>query len=608
MSGKFAAECGRAPARDVRTGSSRPRTVALALVATGLLAGCGLGAKHTSQNPFRSSSSVSVPARSSTRPRGSVVLTSDDFNGPALATSTWTFVNPARDAKQSMDGTQAVIEVPRGTDTATHDPDANGDHAPRLMQTVPNGDFSFDTKFDSQVDEQFQEQGVVVEQDATHYLYAAIEQSFSKTSIVVSVVSDLGAQTESSTEIYNKPSIVLRVARAGDQWVVSYSYDAFHWTPADPFVDALVVKQVGVFAGNTGNKAPAFTAKIDSFLNTPASSTPPVVHVWYGANQTFGAHGRPQRWVNILGDVADPAGMSKLTYTVDDGKSQPLSMGENPFRLVEPGEFNAEIDFDSLHTGANRVALTATDAGGRRSTTVVTVNKVADRTWPVPYVAQWSPPGGDVNAVAQVADGHWVIQPGGTIHNLDFGFDRLVTIGDERAWKEYEATAQVTINAMDPDGSSVGLITGFQGATGDLHGFPTPDQPRIGHPFPAAFLYANQRGTAPRAEIYANTDTEPEQALAVDTTGFKMTPRTAYTFKISVTDVNSAGSLFRFKAWKTGAAEPSGWMLQTDGDLARVARPRRAPGGRRLRHRDGHSADVSVHGPAPLSEAPGTAR
>ena len=573
MSGNVAAECRRAPARDVRTASSRPRARSLVpvmvVVAVVLLAGCGLGAKHTSANPFRSGTSISVPAPSTSRPRAPVVVASDDFNGAALSTSRWKFVNPGRDAKQSMDGSHAVIEVPPGTDKVTHDPDASGDHAPRLMQPIRNGDFSFDTKFDAQVDKQFQEQGVVVEQDETHYLYAAVVQSYLKTSVVVSVVSDLGSQTQSSSEIYNQPSIVLRVARTGDQWFVSYSYDSFHWTAADPFVDALVVKQVGVFAGNTGNKAPAFTAKFDSFLNTPSSSTPPVINVWYGADQTFGEHGRPQRWVNVLGDVADPAGMSKLTYTLNDGKAQPLSMGENLFRLVAPGEFNAEIDFASLHTGPNLVALTATDTGGRHSTTVVTVNKVADRTWPLPYIAKWSPPRGDVNAVAQVVDGHWAIEPDGTVRNLDFGFDRLVTIGDASAWKEYEATAQVTVNAMDPGGAGVGLIVGFQGATGDLHGFPTPDQPRIGHPFPAAFLYANRRGAAPRAEIYANTDTEPERPLAVDTTGFRMTPGIAYTFKIDVTDDDAGGSLFRFKFWQTGAPEPSGWMLQTHGDLAR---------------------------------------
>jgi hypothetical protein len=43
----------------------------------------------------------------------------------------------------------------------------------------------------------------------------------------------------------------------------------------------------------------------------------------------------------------------------------------------------------------------------------------------------------------------------------------------------------------------------------------------------------------------------------------------AYTFKFSVTDNTVGGSLYKFKIWKTGTAEPTAWLLQANGDLSR---------------------------------------
>ena len=113
-------------------------------------------------------------------------LTNDDFSAGSLNTSTWSFVNPGGGASQSMDGQHAVINVPAG---ASHDPGSSGDGAPRLMQTIQNADLSLDAKFDSSVSAQFQEQGVIVEQDSTHYVYAGIVQNSFETAFVVKTVS-----------------------------------------------------------------------------------------------------------------------------------------------------------------------------------------------------------------------------------------------------------------------------------------------------------------------------------------------------------------------------------------------------------------------------------
>ncbi len=506
-------------------------------------------------------------------------VANDDFSAGTLNAGTWTFVNPGGGASQSTDGQHAVIDVPAGS---AHDPDTSGDGAPRIVQSIPDADLSLDAKFDSSVSQQFQEQGVVVEQDSTHYVYAGVVQNYFQTAFVVRSVSGAAVTTIANFELYNRPSIILRVARFGNGWAFGYSYDGLRWTAAAATTLTLTVARAGVFAGNVGGaSSPAFTASVDYFVNStappatddgaawPTAPVAPVINVWYGSNQTFGTEGQPQQWVNVLGDVSDPDGIASLTYTLNGGVAQVLSLGENQVRLVAPGEFNVEIDDASLHTGANTVQLRAVDSFGHASTSHVTVTKVDGGPWALPYTATWSPAGGNVNDVAQVADGHWTIQADGTIRNGDQGYDRLVTIGQADSWAQYQGTVQVTINSLDPDGSAVGVVVGWKGATSDLHGVQTVDQPRIGHPFPAAFLYGNDQGSAPRAQIYENTDAHPEESLATDFSGLHLTPGVAYTFKFSVTDNGRGGSLYRFKIWQTATTEPGAWLLQANGELSR---------------------------------------
>jgi regulation of enolase protein 1 (concanavalin A-like superfamily) len=506
-------------------------------------------------------------------------LTNDDFSAGALNAGTWSFVNPGGGASQSMDGQHAVINVPAG---ASHDPGSSGDGAPRLMQTIQNADLSLDAKFDSSVSAQFQEQGVIVEQDSTHYVYASIVQNSFETDFVVKTVSGVSVTTNAGFEIYNKPSITLRVARSGNSWTFGYSYDGLRWTAAAALSLPLTVARAGVFGGNFGGAAsPAFKTLVDYFVNStsppatddgvawPTAPDAPVINLWYGSNETFGARGQPQQWVNVLGDVSDPSGLANLTYTLNGGTTNPLSLGENQVRLVAPGEFNVELDYASLQVGANTVHLEAVDIFGNQSTSDVTVTKVNGGPWALPYTADWTQAGGNVDNIAQVADGHWTVQGDGTIRNRDIGYDRLVTLGQADSWTQYQGTAQVTINSMDPDGAAIGIIAGFKGATSDLHGVQQPDQPRVGHPFPAAFLYDNDKGAAPKAEVYENTDAHQEQTLIKDASGLKLTLGVAYTFKFSVTDNAIGGSLYKLKIWKTGTAEPGTWLLQANGELSR---------------------------------------
>ena len=119
----------------------------------------------------------------------------------------------------------------------------------------------------------------------------------------------------------------------------------------------------------------------------PAAALPklPVINVWYGDNQTFGQNGIPQTWVNILGNVSARSGIGSLTYSLNGGPEQQLWMGPNRTRLVDTGDFNAEIAYSSLIPNANTVSFNATARDGFASKHTVTVNYVTGQTWPSSY-------------------------------------------------------------------------------------------------------------------------------------------------------------------------------------------------------------------------------
>src|SRR5690242_627348 len=92
-----------------------------------------------------------------------------------------------------------------------------------------------------------------------------------------------------------------------------------------------------------------------------ASAAPPQVNLWYGNYQTFGANGVPQQWINILGNVTSPVGIAMLTYSLNGAPNVNLDWGPTNPRLVEAGDFNADIDYALLWPGSNKVIITATD-------------------------------------------------------------------------------------------------------------------------------------------------------------------------------------------------------------------------------------------------------
>jgi hypothetical protein len=279
--------------------------------------------------------------------------------------------------------------------------------------------------------------------------------------------------------------------------------------------------------------------------------------------------------VNILGNVADSDGVSTLRYTLNGGSQQTLSIGPNITRLVDPGDFNIEIDYASLIPGNNPVVITATDGLGNVSTKTVTINYVNGASWPRSYSINWaSAP--SIQAVAQIVDGKWAIQPGGSVRTMQTGYDRLIALGDMTTWNDFEVVGEITFNSLDCGNDfGVGFVVGWKGHN-------SSGQPRDGHPFPGLGWYAKfQGGTNGFLNIYENTPTHVETILIADNSGRILPVGVKHLFKFRTQAISGSQSRYSLKVWQFGTSEPANFDLVVNGELSVGSLP------------GAHGADVS---------------
>ena len=288
-------------------------------------------------------------------------------------------------------------------------------------------------------------------------------------------------------------------------------------------------------------------------------------------HQRFGHLGRPQTWVNILGNVVDLNGsVTALSYRVNGaGAPNVLSMGpdilwDGPYRLELPGDFNAEIDADDLLPGMNQIIFSATDNEGNESTEICHVDYTTGVTWPDTYSIDWKTVT-DIQDVAQVVDGQWEIvdDPNHAgekmVRNTVPGYDRLIAIGDKFTWDNYEVTVPILVNQFNPAGFNpasnsyaVGFILRWPGHSG-----PETQQPRPGFfPFGGLFAY-RWYPTVERWDHYG-TDFQPNLASFQNPilVGVPMI------MKARVQTLGDNTRLYQLRVWQEGQSEPAGWFFQ----------------------------------------------
>jgi hypothetical protein len=208
----------------------------------------------------------------------------------------------------------------------------------------------------------------------------------------------------------------------------------------------------------------------EACADNPASTAPPQVNLWYGNNQTFGAHGVPQQWVNILGNVTSPVGIAMLTYSLNGAPEVNLNWGPTD-RLVEAGDFNADIGYALLWPGLNKVVITATDYLNRATQRKVSINNVGthlpsdvgDFTVDFRQVTNAT-----LQNWVQIVDGVWDIGLGGRLRNTQRGYDRAFLIGDTNISGSYDVTTEFVLHGYDSyPGWAFGAASGWRGHTLD---------------------------------------------------------------------------------------------------------------------------------------------
>ena len=213
-----------------------------------------------------SQNSSTTPDATFTTATPGASFTSDDFNVCSLDPM-WSFVNPVGDGSVTLDGTRVSLAVPGGV---THDVWTGGNMAPRLMQTMANGDFVLEAKFDSLVSAKFQMQGFIVEQDAQNFIRFDVHHDGSTPRLFAATFSGGAPTARANVAVSVSSPVWLRVGRSGNVWTFEYSTNGSSWTSGASFSHTLTVSSAGVFAGNTGSNKPAHTAIIDYVFDAAA--------------------------------------------------------------------------------------------------------------------------------------------------------------------------------------------------------------------------------------------------------------------------------------------------------------------------------------------------
>jgi hypothetical protein len=204
---------------------------------------------------------------------------SDDFNSYNLNRSVWMFVNPKGDAmlrmiETSTENASVAITVPGGTD---HQPFPPANTSPRIMQSVADSNFEIQVKFISPMNEPYQMLGVLVEGEESKAIRFDLSCQGDSIWLYGYTTSDDFASGTPQLNIWRSlfPSgttpLYLRITRVGNSYFVMDSTDGLWGTRVGGFTFEMKALRVGVYVGNFGFPAPAFTGVIDYFfdMNSP---------------------------------------------------------------------------------------------------------------------------------------------------------------------------------------------------------------------------------------------------------------------------------------------------------------------------------------------------
>ncbi|RJQ16366.1 MAG: hypothetical protein C4560_09630, partial [Nitrospiraceae bacterium] len=124
-----------------------------------------------------------------------------------------------------------------------------------------------EVKFDSGVSRAYQIQGIIADGGGGNFLRFDSYSNGWGVMIFSAAFTNGYPVVKANRQISGGAPLYIKVRRVGDQWTQYYSYDGITWTTNVSFTHAINVKEAGIFAGNAGSYAPAYTALVDYFLN-----------------------------------------------------------------------------------------------------------------------------------------------------------------------------------------------------------------------------------------------------------------------------------------------------------------------------------------------------
>lgn len=310
-----------------------------------------------------------------------------------------------------------------------------------------------------------------------------------------------------------------------------------------------------------------------------STSAPPAreIEIWHGDVQKVGHLGDAQDDFNLMGRVRPWRELDTLTWRLEKRSETPLSF--RAFRrLVDDGDFNADIPIAALQPGPNRITITARFKDGQTLTRTVTVVKHSGSR-PLPVTIRWKELR-DPQDAGQYVDGKWGLDEYG-LRTLQTGSDRVFLIG-ERSWQDYEVRTSIVLHQVAPEtspisgGNGVGIILRFAGhVTGGPRHFAS-GQPKWGYqPFGSIGWLRWDKGGAdqpPNQQFYPGVG---DGATNLGPYPVRLEYPYALVYRCETLPDSPQGhgvTRYSFKIWPAEAPEPGEWtwqQTQTSADALR---------------------------------------
>lgn len=190
----------------------------------------------------------------------------DEFNGSKLS-PIWTwYAGLLGDPSPVVSNGELNLSV---TDNSDHDVWEEGNFVNRIMQTVVDGDFMIEVKFNSIMDAKYQQRGVLVGNAAGDLL--RLEQLWrdGEYRMLAAIIPAAGGAYNYHYITYGSDNPqFLRIQKTGDEWSIQFSTDQLGWVTRE-FTQLFDVSKIGLYCGNgrpDGSSDPPFhTVSIEYF-------------------------------------------------------------------------------------------------------------------------------------------------------------------------------------------------------------------------------------------------------------------------------------------------------------------------------------------------------